>query len=220
MREIKERPIIFSTEMVRAILDGRKTMTRRVVKLRRITHNPTSSLSAHGGIYSMADMSAELELAKNIKPELPCPYGQVGDRLWVRETFAVRADGVYQILYKSDYEEVVKMLELHEFTKRMGLPPLDIKWKPSIHMFRKDSRILLEITALRVERLQEITLNDCKAEGIGQYTFAMGCCSENPPDARWKFIELWDSLNATRGFGWDKNPWVWAIGFKPLEAGD
>lgn len=158
---MRERPIIFSTESVKAILDGRKTQTRRVVKdPRRYSREREASLAMSSGRPSMADLQADLELSKDTKPNYPCPYGQVGDRLWVRETYAVRLDGVDQIMYKSDYNELVKMLDL---------PKCDIRWKPSIHMFHKDSRITLEITGVRVERIQEITEEDAEAEGINGY---------------------------------------------------
>jgi len=87
-------------------------------------------------------------------------------------------------------------------------------WKSPLFMPRWASRITLEITGVRVKRVQEINTDDCKAEGISGYTFARACCSDNPPDPRWKFIELWDSLNAKRGYGWEVNPFVWCISFK------
>ena len=145
-----------------------------------------------------------------------CPYGQVGDLLWVRESYAVRSDGVDQILYKADYQEVVKMLDL---------PEINIKWKPSIHMFKCDARIWLEITGIRVERLQEITEEDAIGEGIQLFkvglpptqvkVYASGwpdpLCGGTSVDG---FHHLWDSINAKRGYGWSENPWVWVIEFK------
>ena len=76
------------------------------------------------------------------------------------------------------------------------------------------SRLTLKVLRIRVESLQEITLEDVKAEGIGSFTFAKGVLSETPPDPRWKFIELWNSLNAKRGYGWAANPWVWVVEFR------
>ena len=191
---MKERPIILCTEMVRATLEGRKTKTRRVVKdpRRHSGYNPRSSLSTHGAVYSMGDRSRELELSKDIKPEFPCPYGQVGDRLWVRETFCYHT--TQGIVYKADY------------------PESPLLWKPSIHMYKCDSRITLEITEIRVERLQEITEEDANKEG-NPYPDRGGKGSLPP---LWWFKKLWDSLNAKRGYSWESNPWVWVISFKRI----
>ena len=128
-----------------------------------------------------------------------CPYGQVGDRLWVRESFGYLIDG--GIAYRANCDS---------WHLKHGLT---IPWKPSIHMFRKDSRITLEITGVRVERLQEITEEDAQSEGIKQLHFTTGMKVNCMP----QFIELWDSLNAKRGYGWEVNPWVWVIGFKVIK---
>ena len=177
---MKEHPIIFSTDMVRAILDGKKTMTRRVIK------NP--------------------ERYEHIREcDFCCPYGQVGDRLWVRETLVITGGrGSEYVAYKADGYELDK-----------GIFPE--KWRPSIFMPRWASRITLEITEVRVERVQEITEEDAIKEGIcvvdntedGIYS------SPNYPDIhRDIFMYLWDSLNTKRGYGWEVNPWVWVIEFK------
>ena len=183
---MKERPIIFSGEMVRAILDGRKTQTRRVIK-----PQPDHIHTFQKGIL----------LPQIGDKEIRCPYGQPGDRLWVRETWAKNNPVLdAKVCYRAD----------------LMSPDLGKPWKPSIYMPRWASRITLEIVNVRVERVQEITEADVIAEGIGAFTLARGVLSDAPPDPRWKFIELWNSINANRGYGWEINPWVWVIEFKVL----
>ena len=205
---MKEKPIIFSTEMVKAILDGSKTQTRRVIKPQpgeREYWQPTK------GFY--------------VPIEKACRYSpyKKGGRFWVRETFTRRTDGIDQILYKQQYDELVKMFDISDNDRPDWLPKLPefpkLKWKPSIHMFRKDSRITLEITGVRAERLQDITPEDCIAEGLVYHEgFSQWHTS---PDTlvfghKTAFQILWDSINAKRGYGWDTNPFVWVIEFKRL----
>jgi hypothetical protein len=168
---VKERPILFSGRMVQAILDGRKTMTRRVFKTAKLI--PTESYGKRA-------------LTRT------CPYGQPGDRLWVRETHNTCGEKPF---YRAD-----------------GEMPLEWKWSPSVFMPRWASRITLEITAVWVERLKDITIEDAQAEGITP----LGTEGDS---RRWRagFRELWDSLNAKRGYGWDANPWVWVISFKRVK---
>jgi len=193
---MKEHPIIMSGELVPKILDGSKTQTHRVMKPQPIFVNTS------GGIYTYEWKGQYVSLKKGLVGL--CPYGQVGDRLWVKETFAMRRDGVDQILYKSDYEEIVRILELHEFAKWRGLPFPDIKWKPSIHMFRKDSRINLDITNIRAELLLDISEADARAEGFNSIE---------------EFLAYWDIKFKKQGYGRDKNPWLWPIEFKLLKGG-
>ena len=182
---IRERPIIFSGPMVKAILEGRKTQTRRVLKKR--------------GQYTT-------------RKEARCPYGQPGDRLWVRETFMAHS-GSWRYLASSGF-----------FDSWFGQ-----KWTPSIHMPRGASRILLEITGVRVERLQEITEEDAKAEGVPLLIQKMKVTDTKFVDGklgvfgkieeatyRGPFRDLWDKLNEKRGFGWRRDPWVWVLTFKML----
>lgn len=179
-----ERSIIFNTEGVKAILDGRKTMTRRVIK-------PQPKLTIADGFYK-ANIQKLIEGGDRV-----CPHGQIGDRLWVKETWApVWGE---KAIYRADGEAISK-----DTGKSVMI------WHPSIFMFRKDSRLLLEITGLRAERLQEITEEDALAEGC----LPKVCEEENMTEpATIEFEELWDFLNAKRGYGWDKNPWVWVIRF-------
>jgi len=178
---MKERPILFSAPMVRAILDGRKTMTRRVVK-----PNPVSI------------PEAEVAHANWVIQNRVCPFGQPGDRLWVRETWLS-----YRHLHKNGRDEA--LLIYRADGEDLPKQARGTKWRPSIFMPRWASRITLEITAVRVERVQDIGDEDAEAEGLSW------CNAASPRD---KFQCLWNSLNLKRGYGWDANPWVWVISFK------
>ena len=203
---MKERPILFSGPMVQAILDGRKTMTRRVCK-----YQPSVSVRKAGSMWGIKGGDALWHFGHKI---VSCPYGQPGDRLWVRETwmpFTEQGCPVGATIYRAT-----------DHPEPDGDSPL--RWKPSIFMPRWASRITLEITAVRVERVQDISEKDAKAEGCGGYVGGEGPMSESvlaiepgynhPNFFRDGFAYLWDSLNAKRGYGWDANPWVWVISFK------
>jgi hypothetical protein len=187
----KERPILFSGPMVRAILDGRKAQTRRVV-------NPQSLVGHYGG-----------------GVVTKCPYGGAGDRLWVRETF--------QEVDDSDEDKVRKGPIYRADADDLG------PWTPSIYMPRKYSRITLEVTGVRVQRVQDISEEDASAEGIRKVTkdgdvkkycvYDRGDMSstpwaEMPRTARDAYRILWNSINEKRGFGWSTNPWCWVVEFK------
>lgn len=182
---MKERPIIFSGPMVRAILDGRKTQTRRAVK-------PQPLWVASPGV-PFKTMDADP------KGTINCPYGQPGDRLWVRESIHVmqpRHDGdTGSVLYRAD-----------------GHGDWIGKWHPSIHMPRWASRITLEVVSVRVERLNGISEKDAKAEGYKSQSIM-----ENPDAGRLWFRDLWQSINAPGS--WAENPWVWVVEFKRVEGG-
>lgn len=179
MTDIKERPIIFNGAMVRAILAGEKTQTRRVVKPQ------PGGMDSYYGKDFRKDFSGR-----------KCPYGKPGDRLWVRETWGVGHN------YDAIPPNLLRGLEANTHYRAMNIEIAEvvdpIKWRPSIHMPRELSRILLEVTAVRVERLQDISEKDAKAEGL---------CKTS------SFRTLWDSINAKK-YPWDSNPWVWAITFK------
>ncbi|MBE3130599.1 MAG: hypothetical protein IMZ54_07765 [Acidobacteria bacterium] len=213
---MKERPILFSSEMVKAILDGRKTQTRRVVK-----PQPEQGLTI--GNISCNGMQEEWFLCDKDGDEIPdsiinCPYGQPSDRLWVRETWDVyssesdnQPSGPPVVTYKADggYSAT-----------RPG------RWRSPIFMPRTMSRITFEITAVRVERLQDISEENAKAEGCGGYVGGEGPVNEcvlavEPGYLHQRFFRdgfsfLWDSLNAKRGYGWDANPFVWVISFRRI----
>ncbi len=206
---MKERPILFSTPMVQAIQKGEKTQTRRTPSLEKINNTLPSDVlgprwgydgtNVHGDhlFFDVYAASAGHEPPDCIEV-VRCPYGVPGDRLWVRETWrSYEFGGTY---YLAD----------EPWNKGAG-------WKPSIFMPRHLSRITLEIISIRVQRIQEISEADCCAE--------MGCPAEWPGpgpepykrDLRGAFQILWDGINAKRGYGWDVNPWVFAIEFRRVD---
>lgn len=189
---MKERPILFSAPMVRALLNGTKTQTRRVVK----DEQKARALNAAG--YSA------------------CPYGQPGDRLWVRETWQAFFDDEVPPDRPRGPRHTMGIpaqpeLKSFAFYRADGdMPPHHeygaVRWFPSIHMPRKYSRILLEIVGVRVERLQDISRGDAMAEGCPFPNIARGA---NPRE--W-YAELWDQINGPGS--WSANPWVWVVEFK------
>ena len=192
---MKERPILFSGPMVRAILAGTKTMTRRVVK-----DYPAE------GTYTQYPL---------------CPYGCSGELLWVRETWALPPS--YRPDLHGDLKTPPRIGPVSYKANYSSYPPWDgTVWRPSIFMPRWASRITLEITGVRVERLQEIGEEDAKAEGFttqnGHLYRPLG--SKGPMQqytSRQEFSSIWNGLNAKRGFGWEKNPFVWVIYFQRIE---
>jgi hypothetical protein len=213
-----ERPIIFSAEMVRAILAGRKTQTRRVMKLTSLGH-----------------IKAPIMYGRH-KPDNPralaaCPYGAPGDTLWVREAVAHGEGLKYHVAYKADSQcgawgwdgdgnplfsshghvlegdagRAVGNYGMHRYGKR---------WTPSIHMPRWASRITLRITDVRVERLQDISEDDARAEGcepvgwIDETDVGMSSYREG-------FTRLWNTINGVGA--WEANPWVWVIEFERVK---
>lgn len=188
--------------MVRAILAGRKTQTRRVMKPQPVYlygEGKREKYSWKDGIFALNFYPHNTTLLKY------CPYGHPGDRLWVRETWAVNDDKYHRIIYKAD----------QGYTARHGKPEFG-RWKPSIHMPRSASRINLEITDIRVERLQYITEEDAKAEGVdlvGPYCAGIMGSYSTYRNAFW---HLWDCINKKRGHPSSSNPWVWVIEFKML----
>ena len=201
MSQVKERPILFSAPMVRAILEGRKTVTRRAVK------------------FPFIDRAVGCELSGNeIGPEEirnNCPYGVLGQRLWVRETFIdLRGTGVehrpdpdgplQRYAYAADCRPGSHS---DETRKDFGL-----KYKPSIHMPRVACRILLEITDVRVQRLQDITEDQAKAEGVCTSAVESFQAAGVDRPAGFAFRDLWTSINGDEG--WTANPWVWVVSFR------
>jgi len=197
--------IIFSTGLIPKILDNTKTQTRRTWGLEKVNKSPddwteASSIPKDQLLYESYKAIWRFGGVNNKFLIIRCPYGGVGDRLWVRETHYITPDKKEVIGYVADGDYP------HNCSYRI---------KPSIHMFRKDSRITRKITNVRPERLQDITDADIKAEGfpwrssVGAEDMQFGY--RQPRE--W-FTELWDSLNAKRGYGWEFNPWVWKISFK------
>jgi hypothetical protein len=197
---MKETPILFSAPMVRAILEGRKSTTRRVINPQPAYRD--SKLSSCDWTWitktKLVGWPEEEFCVEMIKH---CPYGQAGDRLWVRETFALEPKSAVgdKVLYRADAEQK------------------SWAWKPSIFMPRWASRITLEVIGVKVERVKDISIEDSKAEGV-MPDYAHQCADlGHPHDSRSLFHRLWDSINAKRGYGWDKNPWVWVISFKRVK---
>ncbi len=223
--QVREKPILFSGEMVRAILEGRKTQTRRPVKQNVVT----SAL-----VYGVMHGTPGFDLTR-------CPFGVPGDRLWVRETFAagklnacgsrfdthpsMRKRGKFGVGYRASWEDG-------------GAPWWTKRWRPSIHMPRWACRLALRVTDVRVERVQEITPQDIESEGVRVPCRDVGdgkgaplldvssdpCPADYMPEDEdaWRFPDyqiaywaaLWDAIYAKRGFGWDANPWVWVVSFE------
>jgi hypothetical protein len=203
--------------MVRAILDGRKTQTRRVVKriagIGEVTEFQRSDTTGYDWIFR--DKRSLWNDLTNSELVDRCPCGYVGQRLWVRETWAT--DGVYDDTRPSLLDEFVE-----PFYRASGESAG--RWRLSIHMPRWASRITLEITNVRVERVQYISEADAIAEGVdpgcyncGEPQLPSGCgCQKPKPLPVDAFIYLWDSINAKRGYSWESNPWVFVVEFRRL----
>lgn len=224
---MRERPIIFSAPMVRAILDGRKTVTRRVVK-----PQPSSELLADFAEIRAMRGSNRTD-AQMLSDCLSCPYGAPGDQLWLREAwqfFGWSEDGEPCIRYAADNAVAWPQVPAERDAQRLidiwaGLSApenvaidglaRDRRWRPSIHMPRWASRITLEVTGVRVERLQDISEADAVAEGC-----ASKGAEESPAidQARTDFQELWTSINGPDS--WEANPWVWVVEFRRTTAAD
>lgn len=212
---MKERPILFSGPMVQAILANRKTQTRRVVK--QVPPLDCTYLKWHegpkagqprwimdwglSGCYTDDNgqhwLDIQTDVDDNSHEEIFCPYGQPGDRLWVRETWQqmehIGGDIKESIVYRADAE--------HKYG-----------WRPSIFMPRWASRLTLEVVKVRVEPLQAITEEDALAEGFTAWTHR----TEGQITARRGFMELWDKINGKK-HPWDANQYVWAITFRRIE---
>ncbi|WP_420433105.1 hypothetical protein [Hyphobacterium sp.] len=208
-----DRPILFSAPMIRALLDGRKTQTRRVLNPqpdeRCVSHQLVGTEKATGiPLYEARCYDGKPFNAYPYPKHCLSPYPRLnyspGDRLWVKETHAIvgHVDPGW-ILYRASGFEAE--CERHSFDNHP--PESDVKWKPSIFMPRWASRITLIVTDVRVERIQDISEADSRAEGVERSDCRGAACHKS------QFHALWDSLNAKRGFGWEANPWVVAIAF-------
>ena len=202
---MKERPILMSTPMVQAILDGRKTMTRRIIKLPK-KYN-----------WYVFDGEVHLDSDSNEDYTFDCPYGKIGDVLWVRETWQNECEEIQiaggdwsnaylnatgKFVYKADGEVLPKD------SVAFG------KWKPSIHMPREACRLRLEITDIKVGRVQDISEEDAMKEGVKGTGLSSAISADEIETARDRFLSLWESINGPDS--WHSNPWVWVVSFKKL----
>ena len=241
---MKERPILFSGAMVRALLDGRKTQTRRVMKKQPYisrTNPPQFSDVEVGDLFICPDycpttpvrgsVIAECKsigtyhcMGQKTFAEKHSPYGVPGDHLWVRESFwGCDMPGWGDqpcVVYEDEWRgKEYHAAEVRPYARRFG-------HIPGIHMPRDASRITLEVTGVRIERLQDISEADAIAEGLisvggplqtrmWEYSSTRGGQFADP---RVAYRCLWDSLNSARGYGWDVNPWVWVVEFKRISS--
>ncbi|TXE41391.1 hypothetical protein FOT61_11395 [Serratia marcescens] len=222
---MKERPVIFNGEMVRAILHGRKTQTRRVMK-----PQPVLEDAFVGGFTKPTWIYKDTAAPQGWLMHNMCPFGRVGDRLWVRETFAIlgNEDGCPidwdGNLIKGDEKHAARIYKASCWQEPgnyglWSIPDRDTlyegAWRPSIHMPRWASRITLEITAVRVERLNDISEEDAKAEGVAPSQHII-----TPPEALYRvgFLKLWQSIYGEES--WSANPWVWVIEFRRVGGSD
>ncbi len=200
---MKEHPILFTGEMVRVILDGRKTQTRRLVKsingFGRVTQ--FGETQTNGYLWTFRDRHGRWQDLRDSSLIERCPYGVPGDKLYVRETWAQAERGDEWDYWRGKPDKRLPVLY------RADNPTLgadDEYWRPSIHMPRWASRITLVVESVRVERVQDITEEDARAEGVSERTILT---------AREAFARLWDTINAKRA-PWQSNPWVWVVGFR------
>lgn len=238
----KEHPILFSAPMVRALLAGTKTQTRRAIAIprrgafvlmgddERSDGGPWWPYQSDDGESSTCDDGCE--------HRMNCPYGQPGDRLWVREAFAIESTQDYEgdpgiaaplgpvkVIEDDGYRLIPRYRASEPDTQLMIAPSekddIGMRWKPSIHMPRWASHILLAVTDVRVERLQDISEADALAEGIvrlrdGGYGLA-DTTHYHYTDPRNSYWSLWESINGAGSV--EANPWVWAVSFKQVQAG-
>lgn len=219
---MKDKPIIMSAPMLRCLMEGKKTQTRRIMKPWFGKKHPTLNLKEHGdsninysgrfddpgswGYPYAEDGAADIAIGDSYWANMFCPYGSVGDLIWVRENFCKNEmGGDPAVFYAADgYKKFPSLRKL--------------KWKPSIHMPRHSSRLTLEITAVRVERLQGISTQDAAAEGLRMCSNGYWWHSE-PESQFWAAMNpiqayefLWGDIHGYES--WQANPWVWVLDFK------
>jgi hypothetical protein len=212
---MRERPILFSGPVVRAILEGRKTQTRRVVKPQPMQPDKWgiwgSESEPSEGYYILIHEEGGEGAGSNVAHQSPewvprCPYGVPGDGLWVRETWHDYMGE--ETLYRADFP----IIQHDEDGEDLSLRAEYFKWRPSIFMPRAFSRITLEITGVRAERLRDITEEDAIAEGCAGGMHGSQSLDDlvDPLD---EYRDLWNTING-KTYPWESNPWVWVIEFK------
>jgi hypothetical protein len=226
------RPILFTGEMVLAIRNDRKAQTRRLRGLDEINASPGDwEVTGGDGLsaFSFSDKrtTRTMTSAEGMR-NTRCPYGAAGDQLWVREGWRPAFDrDLYDCI---EYRADGKRLKPQGLSESEGFwfddicpdgedaPPA--KWRPSIHMPRWASRLTLEVTNVRVERVQEISEEDAVAEGTMSYVAGGHMRRREPAEmsVRAHFAVMWNDINAKRGYSWESNPWVWAITFRRVVA--
>lgn len=210
----KERPILFSAPMVRALLEGRKTQTRRIVDWERLHKQASLPFPTRVRLAWFKMLNGwGLDAGDDCMREVKCPYGQPGDRLYVREAWS--PEFIWTGLPPRE------MIPGPVWYWADGRIPTHGDWtkpKPGIHMPRWASRITLEVTGVRVERLQDITPDDILAEGVTdpEMTIIAGVGVHHPDRLRTEWQKLWTAINGADS--WDANPWVWAVEFKRTDA--
>ena len=200
------KPVIFNTEMTKAILEVRKTQTRRVIKPQPVLHKDGAYF--YRGCF-------DLQHHKDVIIQDYSPY-KPGDILYVKETWRMvdftHIDGDWSA--SVEFKDGTRLARLHYLTddEKLG-------WRPSTHMPKEAARIFLRVVDVRVERLQDITPQDAKAEGVSilNYTMRGGYGGDDSTHYKESFAELWDRKNAKRGHPWESNPWVWKIEFEKIE---
>lgn len=218
---MRERPILFNTEMVQAILEGRKTQTRRIVKPQP-TFSENVGCGWKGYVYGIG--SDHAETVRNFTRST-YPFGKVGDQLWVRETWHVEPDVegwsmndnepcIGWIGYKAGGSKEVTAPNFDAVQRCFPKGEVDWDflpndWRPSIFMPRWASRVQLEIMNIRIERLNDISEDDAKAEGM---------IADDDYCAEEYFSKLWNEINGWDEKGWNANPWVWVIEFKVIQG--
>ena len=206
-----ERAITFSGEIVRAILEGHKTQTRRplqhvpVGSVDKYINDEIEKIFWHPACRSLLGGN-DLLVGLRVK----CPFGKVGDHLWVKEKYVLSSAN--QPIYEADCRD--KRGDLWASIKS---DPSDVDWFPARAMSKCFSRITIEITNIRVQRVQEITHEDAISEGIKSYEAEFPLQNKTMPLSCHAFANLWNSLYNEKGFGWDANPWVWVIGFRRIK---
>lgn len=202
---MKERPILFSAPMVRAILEGRKTVTRRIVRLPRGVEFDGTTIDSR---------CVEVLASRPDEPTgtrvVACPYGQQGDRLWVRETWAPWSEHLAQTGESEALRDAKAQMPWACIEYRATDEQWIERWRPSIFMPRWASRITLGVVSVRVERLHEITEEDAKCEGV---SLPERPYPDGTPPHRTAFAALWDEINGKRA-PWGGNPWVWRVEFR------